>query len=117
MTDTPQTGIATAVNTARGEQAANGRAVVDHSTQVRHRDHVEAVRPVERSREMITRQTAQQDPEAVENLFTGFADGGREFPLWLVALDARSALTRAQEDAAMEAQDALAQADEALILG
>jgi hypothetical protein len=117
MTDTPQTGIATEVNTTRGEQAANGNADVDHRPRVRHRDHVEAVRSIERSREMITRQTAQQDLEAVETLFTSFADGGREFPFWLVALDTRSALARAREDAAMEAQDALAQADEALVLG
>ena len=66
---------------------------------------------------MITEQTAHRDFEAVENPLTSFADGGRESSLWLAARDAMAVLELAQEDAAIEAQDVLAQADEALILG
>jgi hypothetical protein len=117
MTDTRQTTVATAVNTTGEEQAANGTAVVDHRRQVRHRDPVAVVRPIERSRKMITQQIAHRDFEAVENLLMSLADGGRESSLWLAAQNARAALARAQEDAAIEAQDVLSQADEALVLG
>jgi hypothetical protein len=117
MTDTRQTTVATAVNTTDQEQVANGTAVVDHRRQVRRRDPVAVRRPIERSRNMTTQQTAHRDFETVENLLTSLADGGRESSLWLAARDARSALVRAQEDAAIEAQDVLSQADEALVLG
>jgi hypothetical protein len=100
MTDTRQTTAATAVNTAGEEQAANGRANVDHRHQIR----------IERSRKMITEEIANRDLEAVENLLTSLADGGGEGSLLAV-------LTRAQEEAAIEAQDILMQADEALVMG
>jgi hypothetical protein len=117
MTNTRQTTVATAVNTSGEEQVANGTAIVDHGCQVQHRDPVAVGRPIERSRTMITQQTAHQDFEAVENLLTNLADGVRESSLWLAARDARAALARSQEDAAIEAQDVLSQADEALVLG
>jgi hypothetical protein len=117
MTDTRQTTVATAVNTTGENQAANGTAVVDHRRQVRHRDPIVVVRPIERSRNMITQQVAHQDLESEENLLTSLADGGQESSLWLATRDARSALARAQEDAAIEAQDILSQADEALVMG
>ena len=66
---------------------------------------------------MITQQIAHRDFEAVENLLMSLADGGRKSSLWLAALDARSALAHAQEEAAIEAEDVLVQADEALVLG
>jgi hypothetical protein len=100
MTDTRQTTVATAVNTTGEEQAANGRAIVDHRHQIR----------IERSRKMITEEIANRDLEAVENLLTSLADGGGEGSLLAV-------LTRAQEEAAIEAQDILMQADEALVMG
>ena len=117
MRDTRQSTVATAVNTTCEEQAANGAAVVDHRRQVRHRDPVVVVRPIERSRMMITQQVAHQDFEAEENLLTSLADGGQESSLWLATRDVRSALARMQEDAAIEAQDVLSQADEALVMG
>ncbi len=111
MTDTRQSTVATAMNTTGEEQAANGGAVVDHRHLVRHRDPVAVVRPIERSRKMITEETAHRELEAVENLLTSLADGGHEQSLWLATL------TRAQEEAAIEAQDILMQADEALVMG
>jgi hypothetical protein len=117
MTDTRQTTVATAVTTTGEDQAANGTAVVDHRRQVRHRDTVVVVRLIERSRNMITQKIAHRDFEAVENLLTSLANGGRESSVWLAARDARSALALAQEDAAIEAEDVLSQADEALVLG
>ena len=66
---------------------------------------------------MITQQIAPRDFEAEENLLTSLADGGREPSLRLAAQYTRSALALAQENAAIEAQDVLAQADEALVLG
>jgi hypothetical protein len=117
MTDTRKSTVATAVNTTSEKEAANGAEVVDHRRQVRHRDPIVLVRPIERSRNMITQQIAHRDFEAVENLLTSLADGGRESSLWLAARDARAALACAQEDAAIEAEDMLAQADEALVLG
>ena len=117
MTDTRQTTVATAVNTTGEGQAANGIAVVDHRRQVQHRDPVVVVRPIERSTKMITQQIAHQDFEAVEDLLTSLADGGRESSLWLAAQYTRPALARAQENAAIEAQDVLSQADEALVMG
>ena len=59
---------------------------------------------------MITEEIANRDLEAVENLLTSLADGGGEGSLLAV-------LTRAQEEAAIEAQDILMQADEALVMG
>jgi hypothetical protein len=110
MTDTRQSTLATAVNTTGEEQAANARAIVWHRHPMRHRDPVAVVRPIERSRKMITEETAHRDLEAVENLLTTLADGRGE-------LTPLAALTRAQEEAAIEAQDVLMQADEALVMG
>ena len=59
---------------------------------------------------MITEEIAHRDFEAVENLLTSLADGRGE-------LSPLTALTRAQEEAIIEAQDILTQADEALVMG
>lgn len=66
---------------------------------------------------MITQKIAHRDFGELENMFAGFADDGGEPSLLLAARNADAALARAQEDAAMEAQDVLSQADEALVLG
>jgi hypothetical protein len=59
---------------------------------------------------MITEEIAHRDFEAVENLLTSLADHRGELP-------PLAALARAQEEAAIEAQDILMQADEALVMG
>ena len=110
MTDTQQSKVATVVNTTGEEQAANVRAIVGQRHLVRHRDPVAVIRPIERSSKMITEEIAHRDLEAVENLLTSLADGRGE-------LTPLAALTRAQEEAAIEAQDILMQADEALVMG
>jgi len=62
--------------------------------------------------------TVHQDLGSVEARLAGPADGGRFFSLLLAAQwEARGALARVQEDAALDAQDALSQADEALVMG
>lgn len=67
---------------------------------------------------MINQEMVHQDPGSVEGRFASPAHGGRGFSLLLAAQEeAWVALARAQEDAAIEAQDALAQADEALVMG
>ncbi len=64
---------------------------------------------------MLNQETVHQDFESVEE---SFADGERELSLLLVAQEeARDALVRAQEHTAIEAQDVLSQADEALVMG
>ncbi len=67
---------------------------------------------------MINQEMAHQDLGSVEDTFATPAGGRREFSLLLAAQEeARTALARTQEDAAIEAQDVLSQADEALVLG
>jgi hypothetical protein len=67
---------------------------------------------------MINQEMAHRDFGSVEERFASLAAGGRDFSLLLVAQEeTMAALARAQEHAAIEAQDVLAQADEALILG
>jgi hypothetical protein len=70
----------------------------------------EAVRDThtERSEKMLEREMVHLELGSVEE---GLAGGGRELSVLLAAL------ARAQEDATIEAQDILAQADEALVLG
>ena len=65
---------------------------------------------------MIDQEMAHQVIGSVEERH---AHGGRGFSLLLAARDGSwaSALARAQEEAAIEAQDALSQADEALVMG
>jgi len=72
----------------------------------------------ERSERMFELELVQRDFALVEEGFASLAGGGRVLPLLLAAqLEATAALARAREDAAIEAQDALAQADEALVMG
>ena len=67
---------------------------------------------------MINQEKVHQDLGSVEGRFASPAEGGRGFSLLLGAWEeARVALARVQEDAAIEAQDALSQADEALVMG
>ena len=67
---------------------------------------------------MFNQEIVHQDFATVEDRFASLAGGGRELALLLVARKAASAfLARAQEDAAIEAEDVLSQAEEALVLG
>ena len=68
---------------------------------------------------MISQEMAHQGFGSVEERFAGLLlGGGPGFSLLLAAQEeARTALARAQEDAAIEAQDVLSQADEALVMG
>jgi hypothetical protein len=68
---------------------------------------------------MLNQEMVHQDFGSVEERFAGIAGGGPEFSLLLAGQEeARAtALARAQEYAAIEAQDVLSQADEALVLG
>ena len=68
----------------------------------------------ERSEKMLEQEMVHLGFGSVEE---GFAGGVRELLLLLAARDARVALAGAQEDAAIEAQDILSQADEALVMG
>ena len=67
---------------------------------------------------MLEQEMAHRDFGSVDDRFASLVGGGREFSLLLAAHEeARATLARAQEDAAIEAQDVLSQADEALVLG
>ena len=67
---------------------------------------------------MFNQEMVQRDLGSVEDGFASLAVGGREFSLLVAGQEeAWAALARAQEDAAMEAQDVLSQADEALVMG
>ncbi len=62
----------------------------------------------ERSKKMIDQEMAHQGFGSVEERFASLAHGGPRFSLLLAAQEeARAALARAQEDAAIEAQDVL----------
>jgi len=66
---------------------------------------------------MFNQEMVQRGFGSVEDRFASLA-GGLEFSLLLTSQEeAWAALARAQEDAAIEAQDALSQADEALVMG
>lgn len=67
---------------------------------------------------MLNREMVRQDFGSVEDTFATPANGERELSLLLAAQEEmRVALARAQEHAALEAQDVLTQADEALVIG
>jgi hypothetical protein len=66
---------------------------------------------------MFNQEMVQRDFGSVEGGFASLA-GGLEFSLLLAGQEeAWAALARAQEDALIEAQDVLSQADEALVMG
>ena len=67
---------------------------------------------------MFNQEMVQRDFGSVEDRFASLA-GRVEFSLLLAGQEeeAWAALARAQEDAVIEAQDALSQADEALVMG
>ena len=67
---------------------------------------------------MFNQEMVQRDFGSVEDRFASLAVGV-EFSLLLAGQEeeAWAALARAQEDALIEAQDALSQADEALVMG
>ena len=67
---------------------------------------------------MINQETAHRNFGSVEQRFASIVGDARDFSLLRVAREeARDALVRTQEDAAIEAQDVLAQAAEALVMG
>jgi len=67
---------------------------------------------------MINQEMAHRDFGSVEERFTSLLGGARDFALLLaVQEEARTALAHTQEHAAIEAQDVLSQADEALVMG
>lgn len=67
---------------------------------------------------MTTQEKAQRDFGSVEDLFASLADGEEDLSLVFVVQEkARAALAREQEDVAIEAQDILSQAEEALVMG
>ena len=67
---------------------------------------------------MFSTEMMHRDFGSVEEGFASLAGGGRGLSLLLAARgEAGSILARAREDAAIEAQDVLSQADEALVLG
>jgi hypothetical protein len=72
---------------------------------------------MDKSEQVLNREMVHQDFRSVEDKFASLAGGGQELLLLLAGQEARAVLARAQEDAAIEAQDALSQADEALVLG
>jgi hypothetical protein len=66
---------------------------------------------------MFNQEMVQRDFGSVEGEFASLA-GGLKFSLLLASQEeAWVALARAQEDALIEAQDVLSQADEALVMG
>ena len=66
---------------------------------------------------MFNQEMVQRDLGSVEDGFASLAGGGREFSLLVAGQEeAWAALARGQEEAAMEAQDVLSQADEALVM-
>ena len=69
------------------------------------------------SEHVLDREMVHRDFGSVEDKFASLAGGGRELLLLLAGLEARAVLARAQERAAIEAQDVLSQADEALVMG
>ena len=67
---------------------------------------------------MFNQEIVHQDFGSVEKRFASLTGGGRELSLLLVTQEeARATLARAQEGAAIAAEDVLSQADEALVLG
>lgn len=68
---------------------------------------------------MINQEIVHHDLGSVEGRFASPVHSGRGLSLLLAAQEEAwaAALARAQEDAAIEAQDALSQADEALVMG
>jgi hypothetical protein len=75
-------------------------------------------RPPERSEKMTNLQIANRDFGPIEDSLGTFAsvDARSLMPLF-ASQDALAVLSREQEQAAIEAQDVLSQADEALVMG
>ena len=66
---------------------------------------------------MLNREIAHQDFRSVEDAFATPPGGGWELSLLLAAQEATAALARTQERVAIDAQDVVSQADEALVMG
>ena len=69
------------------------------------------------SEQVLDREMVHQDFGSVEDKFAGLAGGGQGLLLLLAGREARAVPARAQEQATIEAQDVLSQADEALVMG
>jgi hypothetical protein len=70
------------------------------------------------SEKMIILGTAQREFGPIEDALGAFAPiGGRGLVASLATQEAMTALVREQENAAIEAEDILSQADEALVMG
>jgi hypothetical protein len=72
---------------------------------------------MEMSEQVLGPEMVHQDFRSVEDNFASLAGGGQELLLLLAGQEARADLARAQEQAAIEAQDVLSLADEALVMG
>ena len=67
---------------------------------------------------MFNQEMVHRDSGSVEERFASLVGGARGFSLLpAVQEEARAVLARTQEDTAIEAQDVLSQADEALVMG
>jgi hypothetical protein len=66
---------------------------------------------------MLNREIVHQDSWSVEDAFATPTGGGWELSLLLAAQEATAALARTQEHVAIDAQDVVSQADEALVMG
>jgi hypothetical protein len=66
---------------------------------------------------MITQEIAHPDLEPVKDTLRSLANTSVECPLMPMVGEARDAQSLARDDAAIEAQDILSQAEEALVMG
>lgn len=67
---------------------------------------------------MFNQEMVHRDSGSVEERFARLVGDARDFAFLLaVQEEARAALARTHEDMAIEAQDVLSQADEALVMG
>jgi hypothetical protein len=69
------------------------------------------------SEQVLNREMVHQDFRLVEDKFASLAGGEQEQQLLPAGQEARAVLARAQEQTAIEAQDVVSQADEALVMG
>ena len=66
---------------------------------------------------MFNQEMIHWDSGSVEERFASLVGGARDLALLVAVQEAGAVLALAQEDTAIEAQDVLSQADEALVMG